>query len=250
MQVVNFTDYFRDERDVFIANCSHCQVSVSFDIGGHTDSFLFPNSPDPINLTRFIPFAAIKGSMDLRRMLNRSPPALKLLTEDEHNAYYERQAQSQGFKDSSTAMDHAEAKRMAVQNHMPLPDAPDPIKLHEVVEDGQHFGEKKVVRSTEQVSEADEINPRVLNLCLQVHPQVPEQQKMSAVQMLSEIESIPGLKIADYVYLQSFGYYKSIKKLAAKKVAELSMMDDGEDDVPEPVVIKKVKKAVKVSSEE
>ena len=81
-QVINFTDFFREPRSIYVCNISNCQVSVTFDIGqGHTESFLFPNSKDPLDLTRFIPFDAIKNSMDLRRMLNRSPPALRLLTE-------------------------------------------------------------------------------------------------------------------------------------------------------------------------
>ena len=231
-----------------VCNISNCQVSVTFDIGqGHTESFLFPNSKDPLDLTRFIPFDAIKNSMDLRRMLNRSPPALRLLTETEYRAYFERQAQQQGLPDASIAMDKAEAKRMAVQNHIPLPDAPDPIKLHEVVEDGQHLGERKIVQSLDRASEQEEINPKILHLCLQVHPSVPEQQKMTAQMMLNELDAIPSLTLEDWSYVQSFGYFKSVRNLARKKIAELTAAEGEAEEIVETPVIqpKSVKKVTK-----
>jgi len=228
-QIKNFTEFFKEERDIYVQNISNCQVSVSFDVGGHQESFLFPNSKDPVNLTRFIPFAAVKSSMDLRRMMNRSPPALVLLEENEYRMYFDKQAQMHGLSSVDAAIDRAEERRMAVQNHQPLPDAPDPIKLHEVVQDGQHMGEKKIVRPIEQVQEDEEINPRVLNLCLQVHPQVPDQQKMSAVQLLQEIDSINGLNLLDWEYIQSHGYYKSVKNYARKKIAEYAAQVEEDD---------------------
>lgn len=222
-QVTNFTEYFKEERDIYVQNISNCQVSVAFELGsGHVESFLFTNSKDPVNLTRYIPFNAIKSSMDFRRMLNRQPQALMLMPEQEYKMYYERQAQRLGLSDMDEALKDAEIKRMAAQNHTPLKDATDPIKIHEVVEDGTHMGEKKLVRPLEQVSEQDEIHPRILHLCLQVHPSVADQQKMTAIQMLSEIDGVPDMKITDWEYLQSHSYYKSIKNLARKKVAELA----------------------------
>jgi hypothetical protein len=128
-------------------------------------------------------------------------------------------------------MAKAEARRIAAQNHTPLPDATDPIKIHEVVEDGQRFGERKIVKSTAPtVSESEEINPRILNLCLQVHPSIPDQQKMSAQQMLSELDTIDGLSMLDWEYLQSHGYYKSVRNLARKKIAEMAAAEAEPDD--------------------
>ena len=251
-QIVNYTEFFRNVTDIFVTNLSNCQVSVSFDIGpGHSESFLFPNSHDPINLTRFVPFDAIKNSMDFRRMLNRSPPALRLLTEQEYRQYFERQSQQQGLDSAETAMDRAEAKRMAVQNHMPLPDAPEPIKLHEVTEDGQRLGEHKTVRSLDQVSEQEEINPRVLHLCLQVHPSVPDQSKMTAASFLNELDLIPNLTLMDWDYIQSHGsYYKSVKGLARKKIAELSADKSDIEYAPElPSAPKSAKKLPKKKAE-
>lgn len=247
--IINFTDFFKEEKDIYVQNVSNCQVSVSFEVApGRSESYLFTNSKDPVNLTRFIPFHAIKSSMDLRRMLNRVPPALQLLTETEHDAYYSKSARDQGLKSADEAMAKAEARRMAVQNHQPLPDAPDPIKIHEVVEDGQRLGEKKLVKSTAaSVSEADEINPRVLNLCLQVHPSIPDQQKMTAQQMLAELDTMDSLAMLDWEYLQSHGYYKSVRNLARKKVAELASASVEPDEEEEVKPVKKAKKQAKTS---
>lgn len=243
-QITNFTEFFKEERDIYVQNVSNCQVSVSFDVGGHSESFLFPNTKDPVNLTRFIPFAAVKGSMDLRRMLNRAPPALTLLNEDEYKMYFERQAQQLGLDNVDQAIDRAEAKRMAVQNHTQLPDAPDPIKLHDVISDGKHLGERKIVQSLDQVSEIEEITPRVLNLCLQVHPSVPDQQKMTAAQLLTELDAVNGMTLADWEYIQSHGYYKSVKNLARKKVAETaSSQIAAEDELEEAPVKPSAKRA-------
>lgn len=249
-QIKNYTEYFKEEKDVLVMNCSNCQVSVTFDVGGRSENYLFTNSKDPVNLTRWIPFAAIKASMDFRKMLNRVPAALRLLDENEYKMYYERQAQQYGLNSADDAMDRAEQKRIAAQNHQPLPDAPDPIKLHEVVQDGQHLGEKKIVRPIETVSVDEEINPRIQNLCLQVHTSIPEAQKMTAAQMLSELDTISGLTLVDYEYIQSHGYYKSIKNLARKKIAELAASSDEVDDtVPAPAPKKSIKKKTPATSQ-
>jgi len=198
-----------------------------FDLGpGRSESYLFVPNTDPVNLSQGFPFQAIKTSMDLRRMLIRVPPALKLMTEDEAKAYYERQASDNGLKDVSIAMSQAEERRAIIHSRQPLPDAPDPIKLHDVVSDGQHLGEKKIVRSTlGSVSQEDEINPRILNLCLQVHPQVPDQEKMSAQTMIAEIAAIPSLKLLDWEYLNSHGFYKSVRNMAKQQIARLIEAD-------------------------
>ncbi len=230
--ISNFTEYFKAEKDVYVQNVSNCQVSVNFEVGpGHSESYLFTNSKDPVNLTRTIPYQAIKNSMDLRKMLNRVPAALKLLEEEDFNAYYKRQAVTHGLTSVDEALAQAEARRIAAQNHVPLTDA--------VEEDRSEKAEKK---ASVIIAEADAINSRVLHLCLQVHPSVPDQSKMSAQQLLSELDSINDMRITDWEYVQSHGFYKSVKNLAKKMVAELAT-SDMEDEAP-----KKPAKKAKVTS--
>lgn len=222
MAITNYTQFFSKEKDVYCQNISNCNVVVQFDVGQHTESHTFVNSKDPVNLTTYIPFDAIKSSMDFRKMLNRQPPALRILTEEEFEAYFHNMKDKLGLKTVDEAQQLAEAKRVAHKERQTLPDAPDPIKLHEVIEDDMHMGGKKIVRSLDQASVEDEINPKVLNLCLQVHPQVPENQKMTAQHFISELDTINDMSFGDWEYIQSHGTYKSVKNLAKKKLAELS----------------------------
>lgn len=240
-QINNYTEFFKEERDIYVQNISGCQVTVSFEVSpGRSESYLFVNTKDPVNLTRFIPFQAVKSSMEFRRMLNRVPPALQLLNGTEFELYYQKAAEKQGLASPEEAMEKAEEKRIAIQRHEPLKDAPDPIKIHEVVEDGQRPGEKKIVQSNVTAME-EEINPRVLNLCLQVHPNIPDQQKWSAQQVLAELDSLDGLNLMDWEYLQSHGYYKSVKNLARKKVSEMAAAAEAAD-------LAETKKAAKKST--
>ena len=225
--ISNFTEYFKTEKDVYVQNVSNCQVSVNFEVGpGHSESYLFTNSKDPVNLTRAIPYQAIKNSMDLRKMLNRVPAALKLLEEEDFNTYYRKQVVTHGLNSVDEALAQAEARRIAAQNHTPLTDAVEAARETET--------EKK---ASVIIAEADAINSRVLHLCLQVHPSVPDQSKMSAQQLLSELDSLNDMRITDWEYIQSHGFYKSVKNLAKKMVAELATSEVEEDE--EPVVAPK-----------
>lgn len=226
--ISNFTEYFKTEKDVYVQNVSNCQVSVSFEVGpGHSESYLFTNSRDPVNLTRQIPYQAIKNSMDLRKMLNRVPPALKLMDEPDFNAYYKKAATSNGLS-VEEAMVQAESRRAQAANHTPLSDAIAEEKAKE-----ENVKPKQIV-----VAEQDEINSRVLHLCLQVHPSVPDQSKMSAQQLLAELDGLGRLTLSDWEYIQSHGFYKSVKNQAKKMVAQL-ISSDGEEEAPK----KPVKKA-------
>lgn len=231
--IVNFTEYFKAEKDVYVQNISNCQVSVGFEVGpGHSESYLFTNSKDPVNLTRAIPFQAIKNSMDLRKMLNRVPAALKLLEEADFNNYYKKQAVSNGLSGIEEAMDKAEARRASAQNHTPLSDA--------IAEEKAKEEDKKPVA----VDEQDAINARVLHLCLQVHPSVPDQSKMSAQQLLAELDGLSDISLSDWEYIQSHGFYKSVRNQAKKMVAQLATSELEEEAVP----AKKTSKKSKITS--
>lgn len=233
-QVKNFTRFFEKERDIYVQNISNCQVSVQFDVGpGHSESHLFPNSKDPVNLTQKIPFHAIKASMDFRRMLNRVPPALHLLEDAEYDAFYERKAHANGLGSKEEAIQQAEEKLAAVQAHEPLPNSPKPMKVTDT-----HDNDPSVV------SEQEVINPRILNLCLQVHSSLDDQEKMSAQNFLAELDAIQDLTLMDWEYVMSNSFYKSTKNLAKKKVAELATRSVADDEDEAPVKPKKTKASV------
>lgn len=119
-------------------------------------------------------------------------------------------------------MSEADAKRAAIHNHQPLPDAPKPTKTYEIVAENSDKVEK-----IQGQSEDDIISPRVLNMCLQVHPSVKESDRATAQNMIAEIESMGNLSMADWEYIQGHGYYKSIKNMAKEAIKNM-LVSDGE----------------------
>jgi hypothetical protein len=235
-KVTNYTDFFRTERDIYVSNTSSCQVSVQFDISPTKSlSFLFPNTRDPINLTQEVPFEAIKSSMDFRKMLGRVPQALKLLTEEEYLAYYKHQAKANGQESIDDAIADAVERRKDIQEHKVDLSAPVPMK---VTEDHDHAPLTKV-------AEEEEVNARILHLCLQVHPQLEEQQKMTASNFLRELDSVGNLTLLDWEYVASHGHYKSVVNMARKKIGEFAATEIAASDKPK----KKPKKTAPATAE-
>jgi len=240
----NFTEYFRNEKDVYVQNLANAQVSCEFPIGpNRVEGFTFPHNRDPINLTQHIPFHAIKDSMDFRKMLSRRPPALQLLNEEEYNAYFEKRASQQGLKDRSgkldidAAIDSSEEKRRrtADKNLRENVTDKDPEPIHEVIESGTgpkgatHFGERNRVMPKEVVAEDDIINPRVLHLCNQVKNEIPEEERMPAKDLLDELQGLPDLKLDDLEHIRAHGFYKSVKKWSKQKMSEISDSEEAEN---------------------
>ena len=245
MSIRNFTDYFKAERDVFIQNISNAQLSLEFNMGeGRIEGFTVPATRDPINLTQHIPFNAIKNSMDFRKMLSRRPPVLHLLDEAEFTAYFAARAKSnnlvneKGEPDVDAAMDMAEEKRRRVSDksmrQSVTSETPKPI--HTVTEKGtgpkgaKHFGERERVAPSDVIAEDEAINPRVLHLCNQVKQEVPEEERMSAAQLLEELQAIPQLSMDDLEHVRAHGFYKSVKKWAKQESSKLVEASEGTED--------------------
>lgn len=233
MPITNWTEYFREEHDIYVQNVANAQVSIEFEVApGVAQGFLFTHSRNPMNLTQHIPFRAIRSSVNFRKMLNRRPPVLQLLTEEEFKAFYERKAHDWKLSDTDAAIDYAEEQRQGIAQKRAVTTDEAPKPIHEVVQDGTRLGERKIVKPNEgEIVSSDEIiNPRVLHLCNQVGAEVQEKDKMKAGDILEELEKVePQLKLDDYEYLRSHGYWKSVKKWAQTKSASLAAtMQDGD----------------------
>jgi len=249
MAVRNFTDYFKTEREIYVQNVSDAQVSVEFPVAAnHTEGFLFPYTRDPINLTQHFPFDVIKRSTDLRKMINRRPAVLNVLTQEEYNAYFASKAKARGLLDGKgkpdidAAIDQSEeSRRRTADKNLREPIATTtPEPLHDVLESGSgpggaaHFGERVRVVSREVVSEDDVINPRVLHLCNQVKAELEDSERMAATELLEALQQIPDLSMDDYEHIRAHGFYKTVKKWAKNQVAILaSTQGEAEDDEEE-----------------
>jgi hypothetical protein len=236
-QITSFTDYFREERDIYVQNISSYNVVVNFDVGnGQSSSYTFIPSRDPVNLTMTIPFRAIANSTEFRRMINRKPSVLRLITHDEFMAHYERRAAASGLKTADEAISAALEK--IANRGEPTADTPTPEPIS---------SEPATDMNGKLISEEEVINPRVLHLCLQVHSSVPEPQKMSAQDMLNELEVLSSsLKFDDWEYVFSHGYYKSVKNYAKQerdKSAKVELDDTQTTKAKKPTKPKAKKQA-------
>jgi hypothetical protein len=237
--ITNWTEYFKDEKDIYVQNVANAQISLSFETSpGNIQGFLVPHTRDPFNLTQHIPFDAVKKSADFRRMLNRRPPALVLFDEEEYLGYYAKKAQPNG-QTTEEAIDAAERRRQSIQNKTAVKDVPNPTPIHTVISDGQRLGEHKVVTSNSVGSEDEVIHPKVLHLCHQVNPvAIPDDnQKMKAHELLEELQTLEGeLKLDDFEYIRAHAHWKTVKNWAKTKVAALASADgEGADDPSESI---------------
>ena len=68
--LLNFTEYFKEEHDVWVMCLIPGQVAINFEVSpGHQTVFCVPNTGDPYNLTQRFPWDAIKRSTDLRHFV-------------------------------------------------------------------------------------------------------------------------------------------------------------------------------------
>lgn len=232
MPIVNWTEFFKQEHDIYVQNVANAQVSLEFEIApGVIQGFLFPHGRHPVNITQHIPFNSVKASTNFRKMLNRRPPALQLLSEEEFMKYYEARAKDWRLPDPHAAIDRAEELRQGVAQHAAYTTDEKPEPIHEVVRDDIHLGGKKEVKAHEIVSTDEIINPRVLHICNQVNHEIQERDKMKAANMLEEFETVGQLKLDDYEYIRAHGYWKTVKLWAKQRAAELAdSSDEGADE--------------------
>lgn len=228
--VSNWTQWFKEEKDIYIQNISNTIVSMTFQVApGVTEGFTLQNDRDPINLTDHIPFAAIKASTDFRKLMNRRPPVMIVLTQEEYEGYYARRQGETGKSAEDLRVEAIERQRKLQNRQMELSSKslaqkPDPRDQQSDAPEGPF------------ITEDDIINPRIMHLMKQVAHDVPKDQKMSATELLQELDNLlPELKIDDLEYVRSKGHYKAVKKWAVQQEELLAGegVDDEEEDVDE-----------------
>ncbi len=216
--ITNFTEYFRgDDRDVYVRNVCNNQVSLQFEIStGRTEHVLIPKTRDPFNLTQHVPFDAIKRSTDIRKLVNRRPPALELLTSEEYEKYYEGLAKRKGTSKEEEIIRALELQTSLMERRPPVSDD-KPKSMDDI---------KKERTDNDEVDEEQPL-PRIIGLCSQVGAKVEKDQKLNANEMMNELESMESeLRPTDFEYIASNGYYKIVKKWANKRYSETSESEE------------------------
>lgn len=235
---INFTEFFKEERDIFVQNVSGTQVSLMFEVGaGRFQSHLFDTTNRPVNLTQYVPFAAIKNSMDFRKMIVRRPPILILMSEEQYTKYYNTMAVSEGLTtevvdeqgnkvkvpDVAAALERAQEEQRKVLNHEPLP-------LDQTRNSTPSESEPLPTRNNQPIMAEDIINPRILHLCNQVKNEIPENERMPAAELITSLKQLHGLTVDDLEYVRAHGFYTSVRKWAKTQIeAQVTAAQDAQE---------------------
>jgi len=216
--IVNFSKYFQENEEVFVQNMLNSQISMSFKgMSGEEYHVVIPKTRRPYNLTMDVPVEIIKTSPDFRKLVTRSPQALRPLTEDEYMEYYDRLSER-----NSTTIDEEIGKALnlksRLQNKQQMPSERLQRKANQELEEAMEEAEK-----------APEINPTVVGLCVKAgKDQGP--MRIKAGDFVEELEMLEKeLSVEDWEYISSKGVYKSVKNFANKMLE--SLLDEEEDDL-------------------
>ena len=209
----DFFAYFREERPIFVQNVGNTLISFGFKTAyGQEDSVMLPNTPKPLCLTDYVSFDRLKESIDLRKMLNREPKVLKLLSKDEFMAYYQNLADM----NDTTLEEELSAGRRAHQGIV------DRSKLYPTTTESlQRTAPPTPAFKNELVEVEAQPSPKIVGLCARVSVDLEDKDKMSKADLMERLAAISDLTEADLDYIQSRAHYKEVKKWAAGKLEAL-----------------------------
>lgn len=217
--ITNFTKYFSQEREVYVQNMGSTQISLSFPDGmGEHAYIIIPRTRKPFNLTQHVPYDSIKRSMDFRKIINRKPPLLRLIEEDEFIDYYEKLSER-----NKSSFEDELGKAQDLQNSLMNKTVLATDRMQREMED-------KLEEKMEELEKPVEMHPKVIGLCAQADKEQGH-QRISAGDFIEELEALElELKVDDYEFVTTRGVYKMVKNFAAKKLDELTTTSDEDDE--------------------
>ena len=213
--IVNFSKYFTENSEIFVQNMLNSQISISFKgLGGDEYHVIIPKTRRPYNLTNEVPIEVIKTSPDFRKLVTRSPQALRTITEDEYIEYYERIADR-----NNTTFDYELGKALKLKSGLQNKEEMPSDRL-------QRQRASELEDAMEKAEKAIEINPTVVGLC---HKASRDQgpMRIKAGDFVEELEMLlPELSLEDWEYISTKGVYKSVKNFANKFLDDLTSEED------------------------
>lgn len=227
--IPSFTEFFRKEQDIWVKSIVPGQVSLEFETSpGNKIGICVPYTGDPICLTDRISFDAIKHCNSLRDLCRPrqqrngavKPPALQLLTTEQANEHFARKAERRGLwvkePDGSVAKDEAGKPIPDVQAVMMTATQSPDIARTIVSPPDQDDDDKMKL----DIKYTGLVTPRVAFLCHQVSDVLPENERMTADALLSELEAVEStLTNVDFEHIQNKVPYRSIKSWASERLA-------------------------------
>jgi len=201
-----------------VQNISKTQISLNFMTSpGVYTGICLPRTRKPFNLSQWVSWDAIKGSNDLKIILNRRPAKLQILTDAEAQDVFKSMAQ-QNSTSMETEMDKAFEEQSMLMNHI----VPESSETQEVDHDLEAM--KRVAAGIETETTEDDpqdiVTPRVIGLLEQVGEDVPQAERMRVGDLKAELELLADeFTRADYNHLMLHAP-ATIKKWVATLQAE------------------------------
>jgi len=199
------TKYFSEEKDVYVQNVSNGIVSLAF---GEKEEvgYSVPFAPDPVCITSIVPFDLVKKSITFRKSLLRMPtPFLRLLTEEEYQAYF-KQKSARIHKPAEELIEETERKQLNLQEKAvdPAQERPDPV----------------TTSSTEPETMDEVLTPRVMQIVNNLNQPVEDGSKIVLSDVIDELSRMK-LNLDDLEYLRSQGRFRTVKKWAQDRLKDI-----------------------------
>ena len=158
MGKVNIFEYFREPKNVYIQNISNPigVLSLEFKTDHEILTHRVPANRNPVILSDFIPFDAIKNSGNFLKFLQSysgHPARLQLLTEEEFLAFYQDMRETLGASSVKDVIEEVQSKAGEFNSALSL-----------------KFTEKVAIVPEVKGVVMSEVNPRVMSLCQQLDP--------------------------------------------------------------------------------
>lgn len=224
-RIQELTKFFEVEQDIYVQNISDDPriVLIEFKVDRETITFTLPEGRDPICLTGQIPFSSIKNSVDFRRMAQRRPPVMRLMTAEEYQKYFETKVETRKlvgeFKEVQELIEDAERKAVEVhQKKVKTKDrAPSPPQsLDQAIKDEQFVTQEEVIQ------------PRVLWVVRQCDKEMKtdtEDNRMPASEALDALQALT-LTDDDLNYIHGMCHYPQISKWAKMEMNQKSSLEN------------------------
>ena len=252
--MINFTEFFREEKEVWVLNIGGGQVSLEFDTGhGNKVGKCITMTGAPENISDEVPWDAIKNSADFRKLLKRRPKVLELMTTEEAFAHMAKTARRKSYMvrnpetgelepDVGRVAEEAEVRRRGMLEAPIQASARTVDAIHEgnqgmfgkprsareldMMERGEAGGpgEHSNLGKEGEVKLNEVVNGRILHLCQQVSMELPPEERMQARELLNELEILrPSLHLEDANHIMSFGTWPTVKKWGRQLASELAL---------------------------
>jgi hypothetical protein len=208
--IQNFTTYFKEEKEVYVQNLGSTNISLELKGREETIYISIARTRRPMNLTMYAPFDRIKQSVDFRKLVNRNPPLLRLMSEEEYYDYYAKIAQENGTGVEQEMREGHEVHDILMGKRRP---STDELKKETI---------EAIEAKEELLLNPKEPLPEVIGLCVRADESMGD-EKITAKAFKEELETIKDkLGAEDWDFIIAKGVYKTVQEYARKQLDSLS----------------------------